>query len=439
VSSALFTDLYELTMMAGYLDDGRAEVEATFDLFFRKPPDSLEIVIAAGLDPSLDHLQTLAFTGEDIDYLRCDGTLPEHFLEWLRELRFTGEVWAIPEGTPVFANEPLVRVTAPLAQAQLVETALINCVSYHSLVASNALRIALAANGKGVLEFGARRAHGPNGARSGARAAIIGGCVATSNVQAGQRFGVPVSGTQAHSWVMAFESELEAFRAYARTFPDSCILLVDTYDTLGIGVPNAITVARELDEKGHRLGGIRLDSGDLAMLAREARRMLDEAGFPDARIIASGDLDAGPIAELEREGAPIDAYGVGTSLLTAKSDPAFGGVYKLAEIGDRPVLKISGSAEKTTSPGRKQVWRQPRRDVIGLADEQLEGETLLTRVMAGGRRLVDPVPLTTLRERSLAQAKEILPKVKDGFPVERSERLDAMRDRLLEDLRDGVA
>ncbi|MGH8901276.1 MAG: nicotinate phosphoribosyltransferase [Egibacteraceae bacterium] len=436
MSDALFTDFYELTMMAGYLDSGCAEVEATFDLFFRTPPKGIDVVVAAGLDPVLDYLERLAFDGGDLGYLRTQTLLPDRFLEWLRALRFTGEVWAVGEGTPVFEHEPLLRVTAPLAEAQLVETALLNRICYSSLVASNAGQIVAAAGGKGVHEFGARRAHGPDGALTGARAAIIGGCVATSNVQAGCRFDVPISGTQAHSWIMSFDSELEAFRAYARTFPDRCILLVDTYDTLRTGMPSAITVARELAERGHRLGGIRLDSGDLAVLARHARRMLDDAGFDDAKILASGDLDAQSIAELEAGGAPIDGYGVGTSLLTARRDPAFSGVYKLAEVGGRPVCKISSSAGKTTSPGRKQVWRRDGEDVIGLADEALEGQPLLERVMAGGRRLVDPVPLAALRERCLAMTAEVRPKVRGaGFHVRRSQRLEALSARLVQELR----
>ncbi len=440
MSDALFTDLYELTMMAGYLDSGCADVEATFELFFRTPPEGLDVVVAAGLDPALDYLERLAFDGGDIDYLRSQGTLPDCFLEWLRQLRFTGEVWAVPEGTPVFGHEPLLRVTAPLAQAQLVETALLNRICYSSLVASNAGQIVAAAGGKGVLEFGARRAHGPDGALTGARVAFIGGCAATSNVQAGRRFGVPLSGTQAHSWIMSFDSELEAFRAYARTFPDRCILLVDTYDTLGTGVPNAITVAQELAERGHRLGGIRLDSGDLLGLARGARRMLDDAGFDDARILASGDLDAVSIADLEAAGAPIDGYGVGTSLLTARRDPAFSGVYKLVDIGGRPVSKISGSPEKTTSPGRKQVWRRDGGDVIGLIDEVLEGRPLLEQVMATGRRLVDPVPLAELRERCLTAVAEMRPKIHAaGWQVRRSERLEALSARLVQELRPAAA
>lgn len=439
MSDALFTDLYELTMMAGYVDAGCADIEATFDLFFRKPPGGVDLVVAAGLDPALDYLERLQFTAEDLDYLRAEATLPARFLEWLRELRFTGDVWAIPEGTPVFQDEPLLRVTGPLAQAQLVETALLNHICYHSLVASNALTISRAANGKRILEFGARRAHGPDGALSGARAAIIGGCAATSNVLAGQRFGVPVLGTQAHSWIMSFPREIEAFRAYARTFPEHCILLVDTYDTLATGLPNALTLARELAQQGHRFGGIRLDSGDLAELAARARRMLDEAGFADASILASGDLDAASITALEAVGAPIDGYGVGTSLLTARSDPAFAGVYKLAEIDRRPVMKISSSTEKMTSPGRKQVWREDAHDVIGLADEHRPGRPLLERVMASGRRLTEPVPLLELRQRCLAAAEEIAPKVQTGFKVRRSARLEALRTRLLQEFRDSVA
>lgn len=440
MSDALFTDLYELTMMAGYLDAGRAEVEATFDLFFREPPAGIDVVVAAGLDPALDYLEQLAFDGGDIDYLRAQATLPDRFLEWLPQLRFTGEVWAVPEGTPVFGHEPLLRVTAPLGQAQLVETALLNRICYSSLVASNASQIVAAAGGKPILEFGARRAHGPNGALTAARAAIIGGCAATSNVQAGHLFDVPTSGTQAHSWIMAFESELEAFRAYARTFPGRCILLVDTYDTLGSGLPNAIIVARELARQGHRLAGIRLDSGDIGRLACHARRMLDDAGFADAKILASGDLDARSIARLEARGAPIDGYGVGTALVTARHDPTFSGVYKLAEIGGRPVLKISGSAEKTTSPGCKQVWRRDSVDVIGLADEALEGQPLLGHVMAGGRRLTGPVPLAELRERCLAAVAEMRPKIlATGFQVRRSERLEALTTRLIRQLRNGSA
>ncbi|MEX2621762.1 MAG: nicotinate phosphoribosyltransferase [Egibacteraceae bacterium] len=438
MSDALFTDLYELTMMAGYHADGRADQPVTFDLFFRTRPAGVDVVVAAGLDPVLDYLETLAFSEEDLRFLDTLDLFTVDFLDRLAALRFTGDVWAVPEGLPVFGDEPILRVTAPLAQAQLVETALLNRICYASLVASNAAQIATAARGKGVLEFGARRAHGPDGAITGARAALIGGATATSNVEAGRRFGVPLSGTMAHSWVMAYDRELEAFRAYARSFPDSCVLLVDTYDTLAQGLPNAITVAGELAARGHALSGVRLDSGDLALLAREARRLLDQAGFPDVRILASGDLDAPRIAALEEEGAPIDGYGVGTALLTARHDPTFGGVYKLADVAGEPVLKVSASPEKTTSPGCKQVWRAEAGDVIGLADEDLEGTPLLVPAMRDGRREQGPVPIAALRDRSRAAVAEIRPKVVAGtWSVRRSPRLEVLRERLVDRLGGG--
>jgi nicotinate phosphoribosyltransferase len=438
VSQALFTDLYELTMMAGYHAAGRAEEEATFDLFFRHPPRGVDLVVAAGLEQVLDYLQRLRFTDADLAYLRSLNAFDDDFLDYLAQLRFTGDVWAVPEGLPVFGDEPIVRVTAALGQAQLVETALLNRICYASLVASNAVQMVTAARGKTVVEFGARRAHGPDGALTASRAAVVGGCASTSNVQAGQRFGLSVSGTQAHSWVMAFDSELQAFRTYASAFPDRCILLVDTYDTLASGVPNAITVAHELAVTDHQLQAIRLDSGDLATLAAEARRMLDDAGFPRVRILASGDLDAPRIAELEEQGAPIDAYGVGTSLVTAWHDPALSGVYKLAEIAGQPVLKISGTPEKTTSPGRKQVWRSRDGDVIGLADESLAGEPLLAEVVRDGTRVRPPVPVEALRDRCRDAVARIRPHVIDGaWTVRRSPRLDDLRNRMVATLRAG--
>ena len=436
MSDALFTDLYELTMMAGYHGSGRAEDGATFDLYFRRPPAGVDLVVACGLSPALDYLENLAFTDEDLEYLRSLGLFREDFLTYLAQLRFTGDVWAVPEGLPVFGDEPMLRVTAPLAQAQLVETALLNQICYSSLVASNASQLAAAARGKSILEFGARRAHGPNGALTGARAAMIGGCTATSNVEAGRRFGVPVSGTQAHAWIMAFDTELEAFREYARAFPDDCVLLVDTYDTLRTGVPNAIRVADELAAQGNALQGIRLDSGDLAALAVEARRMLDAAGHGQVHILASGDLDAARVAELESREVPIDGYGVGTSLLTARQDPALSGVYKLAEIHGTPVMKISSSAAKTTSPGRKQVWRQETGDVIGLADEQRDGEPLLVEAMRDGRRLLAREDIASIRERSLEAVGRVRPHVRgETWTVRRSARLEELRSATLRRVR----
>ena len=435
MTDALFTDLYELTMMAGYHAAGRTEDTATFDLYFRRPPAGVDLVVACGLDPALDYLESLAFDGSDIDYLDGLSLFEPGFLEYLRELRFTGDVWAIPEGAPAFSDEPLLRVTAALAQAQLVETKLLNQLCYSSLVASNASQLTFAARGKGVLEFGARRAHGPNGALTGARAALIGGCTATSNTLAGKLFSAAVSGTQAHAWIMAFDSELEAFRSYAKSFPDSCVLLVDTYDTLRSGVPNAITVAQELAREGHGLAGIRLDSGDLAALSVQTRRMLDEAGLDDVDILVSGDLDAQRVTELELAGAPIDGYGVGTSLLTARQDPALSGVYKLAEIHGRPVMKVSSTAAKTTSPGRKQVWRGADGDVIGLADESRPGSPLLVEAMRAGRRVLPRDDIATIRERSLAEVGRIRPLVTAGeWTVRRSSRLEDLRTRTLRGL-----
>jgi nicotinate phosphoribosyltransferase len=436
MSDALMTDLYELTMMAGYVAEGRAEEPATFDLFFRSPPGGLDLVVAAGLDVALDFLEGLTFTGEDLAYLDSLGCFADTFLAYLEQLVFSGDVWAMPEGVPVFGDEPILQVHAPLAQAQWVETALLARISYSSLVASTAVAVTSAAGGIPVAEYGARRAHGPDGAVTGSRAAVIGGCASTSNVEAGRRFGVPVSGTQAHSWIMSFDSELEAFRAFARTFPDGCILLVDTYDTLAHGVPNAITVARELRAQGHELVGVRLDSGDLAQESRAAREQLDRAGFPDAKIIASGDLDAERVAALRADGAPIDGFGVGTSLITARRDPAFNGVYKLAEVAGTPVLKVSGSPGKTTNPGRKQVWRHARGDVIGLADERLDGTPLLAEVMRGGRRTGEPVPVATLAQRCREAVAAVRPVVAAGdWRVERSSRLTQLREQLVADYR----
>ncbi len=433
MSDALFTDFYELTMMAGYHASGRAEEPAVFDLFFRHNPQGVDYVVCAGLDPVLDHLERFAFDDADISYLRSLDRFDDAFLSWLADLRFTGDVWAIPEGSIVFGDEPLVRVEAPLGEGQLIETALINRIAYSSLIASNSLQVSTAARGKPVLEFGARRAHGPDGAITATRAAMIGGCAATSNVEAARRYDLAVSGTQAHSWIMAWEREIDAFRAYAEVFPDDCVLLLDTYDTLKVGLPHAIEVARELDERGHRLGGVRLDSGDLEHLAKEVRSRLDDAGFPDTQILASGDLDALKVGALEEANAPIDGYGVGTALVTARQDPAFSGVYKLSEVSGTPVMKLSGTPEKATNPGRKQVWRQESGDVIGLEDDDVPGEPLLLPAMADGRRLFDPAPVDELA----ASCRRDLARV-DAPPhwtVRRTERLESLRQQLTAKMR----
>lgn len=430
--SALFADLYELTMMAGYRQAGRADEPATFDLFHRHTPGGVEVVVAAGLEPALAWLERLSFDDDARAYLASLGLFDDDVVEWLATVGFTGEVWAVPEGTPVFADEPLLRVTAPLAEAQLAETALLNLVSYSSLVASNAAQLAAVAGDKPLLEFGARRAHGPDGALTGSRAAYIGGCQSTSNVAAGRAFGLPVSGTQAHSWIMAFPDELAAFRAYAEAFPESTVLLVDTYDTIGQGVPNAVTVAGELAEGGHRLAGIRLDSGDLDDLSRRARALLDDNGLTDVKILASGDLDADRIAALEEAGAPIDGYGVGTSLMTAQADPAFSGVYKLAEADGEPVVKISATPEKTTNPGRKQVWRGEEGDLIGLDEETRSGRPLLEQVMRDGRRTRPAPELASLQQRCREETAAVRRRVRDGtWTVRATDQLQALRDQLI--------
>jgi nicotinate phosphoribosyltransferase len=379
----MMTDLYQLTMMYGYWKHGMQKNRAVFDLFYRKQGDITAHAIAAGLEQAIEYVQNLAFYEEDLAYLRSLKLFDEEFLQVLSKLRFTGDLHAVPEGTVVFPDEPIVRVYAPIMEAQLIETALLNIINHQTLIATKAARVCQAAQGGSVLEFGLRRAQGPDAGIYGARAAIIGGCSATSNVLTGQLFGIPVKGTHAHSWVMSFQSELEAFRAYAKTFPDSCMLLVDTYDTLRSGVPNAITVFRELREKGFEPVGIRLDSGDLSYLSRTARKMLDEAGFPQAKIFASGDLDEDVIWDLIAQGAKIDVWGVGTRLITSQDNPALGGVYKLAaeEIGGvvHPRIKISENPQKITNPGLKTLYRiydgQTKKalaDLIALAEEEYD-------------------------------------------------------------------
>ncbi len=435
--SALFTDYYELTMLAGYLEAGIAGSRATFDLFFRRPPEGVSLIVAAGQALAAEYLEGFALTPAEVAWLRAQGRLPGATLDALADLRFTGDVWAVPEGTPVFADEPVLRVEAPLGEAQVVETALLNVICYSSLIASNAVEVVAAAAGRTVLEFGARRAHGPDGALSASRAAYLGGCDATSNVEAGRRFGIPVAGTQAHAWVMAFPSELEAFRAYARTFPDDVTLLVDTYDTLTVGIPNAITVGRELAAAGHRLGGVRLDSGDLGALAVAARSQLDAAGLEEVQIVVSGDLDARSVAALVEQGAPIDGFGVGTALVTAAQDPTISGVYKLAELQGEPVLKLSATPAKATSPSRKQVWRGPDGDLIGCADEDLPGRPLLVPLLRAGHRVRPAERVADARERCRREVAALRP-LADRWTVRRSARLDALRSRLQSDLADGV-
>ncbi len=357
----MMTDLYQLTMMYGYYKSGMLENRAVFDMFYRQTSEVTSYAVAAGLEQLMDYIDNLHFGEDDIAYLRSLNLFDEGFLDLLRRFRFTGDVQAVPEGTLVFSGEPLVRVSAPIFEAQLVETTLLNIINHQTLIATKASRVAEAAQGDTVMEFGLRRAQGPDAGIYGARAAIIGGCSSTSNVLTGQMFGVPIAGTHAHSWVMSFPDELSAFRAYAKHFPNACLLLVDTYNVLKSGVPNAITVFRELREAGHEPLGIRLDSGDLAYLSREARRMLDEAGFPNTKICVSGDLDEYIIRDLKLQGARIDSWGVGTKLITSSDCPALGGVYKLAaEIVDGEVInkiKLTENPAKVTNPGIKKLLR----------------------------------------------------------------------------------
>jgi nicotinate phosphoribosyltransferase len=358
------TDLYELTMMQGYYKNKTQNETVIFDAFYRNNPCAGGYAICAGLEQVIQYIKELRFDKEDIDYLSSLGIFRPDFLEYLRSFRFSGDIYAIPEGTVMFPREPIIKVIAPIMEAQLVETAILNIINHQSLIATKAARVCYAAQGDGIMEFGLRRAQGPDAGTYGARAAMIGGCIGTSNVLCGQLFDVPVKGTHAHSWIMSFPDEYTAFKTYADMYPSACILLVDTYDTLKSGVPNAIHVFTEMRREGIPLTfyGIRLDSGDLAYLSKKARKMLDEAGFPDAIISASNDLDEYLIDSLKAQGAAITSWGVGTNLITSKDNPSFGGVYKLAAIRDEdgqfvPKIKLSENSEKITNPGNKKIYR----------------------------------------------------------------------------------
>ena len=382
-SLALCTDLYQLTMGCGYWKAGESEREAVFHLFFRRAPFGGAYAVAAGIGPALAFLRRLRFSAEDVTYLATlrDSTgaalFPAGYLEALRALRFTCTVDAVPEGSLVFAHEPILRIRGPILQAQLVETALLTLVNFQTLIATKSARVCQAARGAPVLEFGLRRAQGLDGGLGASRAAYIGGAAATSNVLAGRLLGIPVRGTHAHSWVMFHDDELAAFRQYAAALPGNCTFLVDTYDTLA-GVRHAITVGHELRAKGHELAGIRLDSGDLAHLSIQARALLDAAGFPDARIVASNDLDETTIASLHEQGARIDVFGVGTKLVTAYDQPALGGVYKLGAVRGpggtwREAIKLSEQPIKISNPGNLQV-RRLRRNGELVADVMYDSE-----------------------------------------------------------------
>ncbi len=386
----LLTDLYQLTMGYGFYRQNKHEEEVVFDLFFRRNK-LITYSIAAGLEQAMDYLLNWHFDDEDIAYLRSLNLFDEGFLGYLKNMKFTGDVYAVKEGEPVFPSEPILTVKAPLIQAQFAETALLNIINHQTLIATKSSKICRATAGRGVvMEFGLRRAQGPDAGISGARAAIIGGCSSTSNVIAGQKFDVPVAGTMAHSWVMDYPTEYDAFKAYAEAYPTNCLLLVDTYDTLRSGVPNAIKVFKELKAKGYTPKGIRLDSGDLAYLSKKARKMLDEAGFPEALICVSGDLDERSINSLIQQGAKIDSWGVGTRLITSEDLPALGGVYKLSAVIGKdgsitPKIKLSDNTEKITNPSFKNLYRLYDKengmaiaDLITLRDETVDESKPLT-------------------------------------------------------------
>lgn len=357
----LLTDFYELTMGNGYLENGLADTVCCFDLYFRKVPDNGGFAVMCGLEQAINYIKKLSFTDEDIAYLRDKKIFSEKFLDYLRNFKFSCDVWAIPEGTPVFPNEPLFIVKGPAIQAQLMETMLLLCINHQCLIATKAARIVKAADGRAVMEFGSRRAQGSDGAIYGARAAYIGGCAGTACTISDKEMGTPALGTMAHSWVQMFDSELDAFRAYAKCYPDACLLLVDTYNVLKSGIPNAIKVFNELRAEGHEPAGIRIDSGDITYLSRKARKMLDDAGFPNAKICISNSLDEYIIEDILRQGACIDSFGVGERLITSRSEPVFGGVYKLTAVEKDgqiiPKIKLSENVTKITTPDFKELWR----------------------------------------------------------------------------------
>ena len=384
INLTMLTDFYELTMAGGYFENGMKDIIATFDMFYRRNPDKGGFAIMAGLEQTIEYMKNLSFTDEDIDFLRTKKIFSEEFLKYLHDFRFSCDVWAVEEGTPIFPGEPIVTVRGPIIQAQLVETMVLLTINHQSLIATKSNRIVRAAGGRAIMEFGSRRAHSYDGAVYGARAAYIGGCVGTACTICDRDFGVPALGTMAHSWIQSFDSEYDAFLAYAKQYPESCTLLVDTYNVLKSGIPNAIKVFNEvLLPLGCRPKGIRIDSGDITYLSKKARKMLDDAGFPDCKICASNSLDEYIIADMLRQGAPIDTFGVGERLITASSEPVFGGVYKVVSINKNgteiPKIKISENVAKITNPCFKELYRlydnesgKAVADVITLFDEVID-------------------------------------------------------------------
>lgn len=411
---SMVMDFYEMTMSNGYFKNADRDIKVVFDVFFRKNPDGGGFSIFAGLEQIVDYINDLHFDEDDIAYLREQGIFEEEFLDYLRNFHFTGDIYAFREGTIMYPNEPVMTIVAPLIDAQLIETAILLQINHQSLIATKSRRIVKAANGRMLSDFGARRAHNMDAAVYGARAAYIGGVHSTATVLAGQMFDIPVSGTMAHSWVMFYKDEFTAFAKYAETYPDATVLLVDTYDVLKSGVPNAIRVAKEvLEPMGKRLRGIRLDSGDLAYLSKKARKMLDAAGCEDCMIVASNSLDEYTIRSLISQGACIDSFGVGERLITSKSEPVFGAVYKIAAVREEgefvPRIKVSENVEKITNPGKKQVYRVYDSDGKAVADLLAkDGEEL---DMSVPFRYIDPTKPWKIRYFENCSAKSLLEKI----------------------------
>jgi nicotinate phosphoribosyltransferase len=436
-NKTMLTDLYQLTMNASYVDKNMDE-PAVFELFIRKLPGDWGYLIANGIEEAVDYLTNLNFTDSDIEFLREKGLFSEEFLDTLRDFRFEGEAYAVREGTPIFPNEPIIRVHAPRTQAQFVETALLNIINYQTLIATKANRIVNAAQGAAIADFGLRRAQGEDAAMKGARAAYIGGASATSNVKAGMEFNIPITGTHAHSFVMSFPSELEAFRAYAKTFPNSPTLLIDTYDTVQ-GARNAAIVAKELESMGKMLGAVRIDSGDIAELSRRVKDIFAEQGLSYVKVIASNDLNEYKIEEIIQNGGRVDRYGVGTELITAKPTAALPGVYKLVEDSDGPKIKLSEG--KRTLPGIKQVHRfsdsegNYMLDVIALEGEEVGGMILLEKVVDNGIRVRGAPGLSETREYSLGEIAKLphtlkKTRVQEQYDVTTTPQLQSLVERL---------
>ncbi len=438
---SLFTDFYELTMCAAYFDNKTFEV-ATFDLFIRRLPENRSYFLFAGLEEALGYLQNIKFTEEHLTYLKAQG-FKDDFLAYLRNFRFSGEVWAVPEGTVVFPNAPLLRVTAPIIEAQLVETFLLNSINLQTMIATKASRVVQAAKGKSVIEFGLRREPGIDAGLKVARSSYIAGCQGTSNVLAGLVYGIPVFGTMAHSFIMSYRKEINAFRAFAKTFPHKSTLLIDTYDDIA-GAEKAALVGKELEAQGFKLGGVRLDSGDLAETSRKVRKILDQHGLEYAKIFVSGDLDEYKIEALLAAEAPIDAFGVGTKMGTSSDRPYLDGIYKLCETQNpdgsyAPIMKLS--KDKITLPGRKQVYRvfdgdgSFQKDVITLADEPAVGKPLLVKVMDKGKLVYELPSLEQIRKvvqenlSKLPQKHHALINA-SAYPVELSGKLAALTERI---------